>query len=107
MTLLEAILGTGLAVVASFSAVAHSVSSRSRKSFLVSGEKEDRAAREKLRMSVLSERARIVKAIEEERGTKVITLIHRREPWLRPGEAGYITIEDTEHVLAEIRRTPK
>ncbi len=56
---------------------------------------------------MLSERQRIIKAIEEERGTKIITLIHRREPWSKEGETGYITIEDTEHVLSEIRRTDK
>lgn len=58
-------------------------------------------------MEVVSERRRIIEAIEQERGTKVITLIHRKEPWLRQGEPGYITIEDTEHILRQIRATPK
>ncbi len=68
---------------------------------------KDRADKERIRREVLTERHRIITALEEERGTKVITLIHRKEPWIREGEPGYITIEDTEHLLREIKRTPK
>ncbi len=66
-----------------------------------------RAEKERIRREVLTERHRIITALEQERGTKVITLIHRKEPWIREGEPGYITIEDTEHLLREIKRTPK
>lgn len=60
-----------------------------------------------MRQEVQSERRRIIEAIERERGSKVLTLIHRREPWAKQGDPEYITIEDTEHILREIRRTPR
>ncbi|MFQ6116748.1 MAG: ATP-dependent Clp protease proteolytic subunit, partial [Candidatus Bipolaricaulia bacterium] len=50
--------------------------------------------------------------LEEERKSKVITLIHRKEswPWPEEGEKDEgkesITIEDTEHILMEIHQTP-
>ncbi len=105
--MLEIVLGTGLAVAVAFSAVTYSSLSQSRRLSLKSPEQEERTERARLRTEVLSERRRIIRTIEEERGTKVITLIHRREPWSKEGETGYINIEDTEHVLGEIRRTPK
>jgi ClpP class serine protease len=65
--------------------------------------------REAMRDQILSERAKILKKFEKERGSKVITLIHRREPWLdaNDGEEAGIIIEDSEKVLMEIHRTPK
>lgn len=58
-----------------------------------------------LRERILQKRRKIIAALEEKRGSRMITLVHRREPWLE-GEQS-ITIEDTEHVLMEIHRTPK
>jgi ClpP class serine protease len=52
----------------------------------------------------LSERRQILRALEKERGTRAIMMIHRREPWLRAGES--ITVEDSEHILLDIRETP-
>ncbi|MCI0404795.1 MAG: ATP-dependent Clp protease proteolytic subunit [candidate division Zixibacteria bacterium] len=53
---------------------------------------------------VLSERRQILRALEKERCTRAIMMIHRREPWLRAGES--ITVEDSEHILMDIRETP-
>lgn len=46
------------------------------------------------------ERSKVISAIELERQTKVITMIHRREKG-RDGE--YITVEDAEEVLHQVR----
>ncbi len=64
--------------------------------------------REQLRERTLTRRREVVSALENERGTKVITLIHRREPWEdepKDGQAAHLTIEDSEFVLMQIRTT--
>lgn len=48
---------------------------------------------------ILARRAQIIHEIEQERGTKVITLIHRKEPW---GEEGPV-IEESERILTQLR----
>jgi ClpP class serine protease len=62
-----------------------------------------------LRTLVMAQRQAIVTKLEKKRQSKVITLIHRREPWSqeedKDGES--ITIEDSEFVLTEIGRTAK
>jgi len=65
--------------------------------------------REAIREQILNERAKILRKLEKERGSKVITLIHRREPWLEAnyGEETGIIIEDSEKVMMEIHRTAK
>jgi len=105
LTDLEIILGVGLTVAA----VTGIYFSSSKNKTMISPLPKDarKAEQDKVRVEVLSERGRIIEAIEKERGTKVITLIHRREPWLKEGEPGYITIEDTEHILRQIKTTPK
>ncbi len=60
----------------------------------------------RMKAVIMAERAGIISKLEEERRTKVITLIHRREPWEDKDE-GEISIEDTEHVLMRIRQTPQ
>ena len=101
MTELELVLGIGLAV----SAVTLALASRRPAPARTVATRESQ--REGMRLEVQNERRRIMEAIEKERGSKVITLIHRREPWARQGDPEYITIEDTEHILREIHRTPK
>ena len=60
----------------------------------------------KVRARIQMERAGILSRIEKARGTRALTLIHRREPWSdEPG--GFITIEDSEALVAQIRRTPR
>lgn len=64
---------------------------------------------EQLRERTLARRREIVSALEGERGTKVITLMHRRELWEdepKAREAAHLTIEDSEFVLMQIRATP-
>jgi len=51
---------------------------------------------------VLARRAQIIREIEQSRGTKVITLIQRKEPW---GDEGPV-IEESEQILQQIRETP-
>ncbi len=38
--------------------------------------------KEPLRDRVLQKRRELISALEEKRGSRVITLVHRREPWL-------------------------
>lgn len=53
---------------------------------------------------ILAWRRRIIEDIERERGTKVITMIHKKELWTSPDEEPEIGIEDTEKVLQEFRK---
>jgi len=55
---------------------------------------------------ILAWRRRIISEIEQERGSRVITMIHKRELWTGPGEDPEIVLEDAETVLQQIRRTP-
>jgi len=55
---------------------------------------------------ILAWRQRIIEGLERERGTKVITMIHKKELWTEPGEDPEIGIEDTVKVLMEIQKTP-
>ncbi|MDP2841753.1 MAG: ATP-dependent Clp protease proteolytic subunit [Candidatus Methanoperedens sp.] len=58
----------------------------------------------RMKVAIMAERNTIIENIEKERGTRVITLIHRREPWEEKDDS-QINIEDTEHVLMRIRQT--
>ncbi len=62
--------------------------------------------RGKVKARIQLERFDILERLESERGSRVLTLVHRREPWSE-GDQGYITIEDSEALVAQIRRTPK
>lgn len=55
---------------------------------------------------ILAWRRRIIEELEQERGTKVITMIHKKELWTAPDEEPEVGIEDTEKVLQELRHTP-
>ena len=55
---------------------------------------------------ILAWRRKIIREIEQERGTRVITMIHKRELWTGPGEEPEIGLEDAETVLQQIRSTP-
>ncbi len=62
-----------------------------------------------LREAILAERRAILSRLEQKRASRVITLIHRREPWEDEDEEGNgetLTIEDSEFVLTRIRETP-
>jgi ClpP class serine protease len=56
---------------------------------------------------ILAWRQRIIEDLERERGTKVITMIHKKELWTEPGEDPEIGIEDTVKVLMEFQKTPR
>jgi len=63
------------------------------------------AERERRRSEVMARRREILTAFERERGSKAITLIHRHEPW--EDDQQYITVEDSEFVLMQIKHTPR
>ncbi len=65
------------------------------------------AERERLRIETLAKREKLIQALERERGSHVMTLMHRREPWAKEQDHTSITIEDTESVLRAIRSTPR
>ena len=67
----------------------------------------EKRERERLKERIMAERMKILQQLQRERRTKVITLIHRKEPWLDPGEEESIVIEDSEKVLMEVHKTPK
>jgi len=55
---------------------------------------------------ILAWRQKIIEEIEKERGTKVITMIHKKELWTEPGKDPEIGIEDTETILQQMRKVP-
>lgn len=61
---------------------------------------------ETVRQETLKRRMEILAQLAAERGSRVLTLIHRREPWEAADWDKSMGIEDTEVVLREIRRTP-
>ncbi len=70
---------------------------------------DEQEAQVDLRTATMARRRRIISQLERKRKSKVITLIHRREPWEEEDEEGgneVITIEDSEFVLMEIHKTP-
>lgn len=62
-------------------------------------------ARGRARIQIQAERAEILERMGSRRGTVVLTLVHRREPWGGKGH-GTITIEDSESLLSQLRRIP-
>ncbi|MFQ5910263.1 MAG: hypothetical protein ACE5IJ_06020 [Thermoplasmata archaeon] len=71
--------------------------------------KEDREWRwrEELREQILARREQIIARMEKERKSKVVTLVHRREPWIKDKDYPAIEIEDSEKVLLNIKRAGK
>lgn len=57
--------------------------------------------------TILARRSQLIRELEEERGTRVITLIHRKEPWSTDDDEPEIVLEDSETVLQEVRETPR
>ena len=55
---------------------------------------------------ILARRAELLRQLEEERGTRVLTLIHRKEPWSSGDDEPEIVIEDSELILQQVRETP-
>jgi ClpP class serine protease len=59
----------------------------------------------KMKEETMAKRAHIIAVMEKERKSKVITMVHRKEPWQTSAEEPSIAIEDTESVLLQIKRT--
>ena len=55
---------------------------------------------------ILARRAQLVREIEDERGSRVIQLIHRKEPWSTADDEPEIVLEDSEVILQQVRETP-
>jgi len=55
---------------------------------------------------ILARRGQLIRELEEERGTRVLTLIHRKEPWSTSEDEPEIVLEDSEVILQHVRETP-
>ena len=55
---------------------------------------------------IIARRAQLIKELEQERGSRVITLIHRKEPWSTSDDEPEIVLEDSEVILQQVRETP-
>lgn len=69
------------------------------------GETEE-PADEPTKEQILARRAQLIRELEQERGTRVITLIHRKEPWNKGDDEQEITLENSEEILLRLRETP-
>ena len=67
---------------------------------------EKRAEESHSKEQILARRARLIRELEEERGTRVLTLIHRKEPWSSGDDEPEIVLEDSEVILQQVRETP-
>ena len=56
---------------------------------------------------ILARRAQLIRELEQERGSRVLQLIHRKEPWSASDEAPEIVLEDSEVILQQVRETPR
>jgi ClpP class serine protease len=56
---------------------------------------------------ILARRARLIRELEQERGSRVLQLIHRKEPWSASDEDPEIVLEDSEVILQQVRETPR
>ena len=56
---------------------------------------------------ILARRAQLVRELEQERGSRVLTLIHRKEPWSASDDEPEIVLEDSEVILQQVRETPQ
>jgi len=123
MDLSELLLGMGVLVVSAVNSVAamyfvreqRAPPSREEQSEDNEGEKDAQDAKVEVSSSpkrpttkaeILAWRSSIIEDLERERGTKVITMIHKKELWTEPGDDPEIGIEDTEKVLMQLRKTP-
>ena len=56
---------------------------------------------------ILARRAQLVRELEKERGSRVLQLIHRKEPWSASDDEPQIVLEDSEVILQAVRATPR
>ncbi len=69
-------------------------------------DEEDGEAGVPTKEEILARRAQLIRELEEERGTRVLQLIHRKEPWSASDDEPQIVLEDSEIILQQIRETP-
>ncbi len=69
-------------------------------------EEETEAFEGQSKEETLTRRAQLIHEIEEERGSRVIYLIHRKEPWSKSDEEPELVLEDSEVILQEVKETP-
>jgi ClpP class serine protease len=69
-------------------------------------EDEDEGVESPSKEEILARRAQLIRELEEERGSRVITLIHRKEPWSSSEDEPEIVLEDSEAILQQVRETP-
>ncbi len=70
-------------------------------------EEEDAASDVPTKEKILARRAQLIHELEEERGTRILQLIHRKEPWSASDEEPAIVLEDSEGILQQVRETPR
>jgi len=70
------------------------------------GEDEEASSGVPSKEQIVARRAQLVKELEDERGSRVLTLIHRKEPWSASDEEPEIVLEDSEAILQQVRETP-
>lgn len=114
----ELLLGLGLIAVSALNSIAVVYAVRRQKGATKTSEPEEESSveapaevptsvnRPTSKAAVLAWRSSIIEGLERERGTKVITMIHKKELWTEPGEDPEIGIEDTTKVLMEFRKIP-
>jgi len=69
-------------------------------------ESDEGAAVSPSKEQILARRAQLIHELEEERGSRVLTLIHRKEPWGSSEDEPEIVLEDSEVILQQVRETP-
>lgn len=126
MDIFEVTLGLGVLIVSALNSIVLLYLIRPRKAVTIepeaeTGKEEEDEAKEveepktaeptpaehpTTKAGILAWRRRIIEDIESERGTKVITMIHKKELWTEEGEEPEIGIEDIEAVLQAFRKTP-
>ncbi len=126
MDIFELTLGMGVLIVSALNSMALLYLIRPRKPLNVepegeTGKEEEEKTKEEeepqaaqpaapqrptTKAGILAWRRRILEELGQERGTKVITMIHKKELWTEEGEEPEIGIEDIEAVLQAFRKTP-
>jgi len=125
MTLTETLLGSALVIVSTLNLLSiirlvkpfehppekeESVAPQTAETIETASHKQEpEAAPQQIpttKSEILAWRRKIISEIEQERGSRVIMMIHKRELWTGPGEDPEIVLEDAETVLQQIRRTP-
>jgi ClpP class serine protease len=71
------------------------------------GDEDEEASGTPSKDEILARRAELIRELEKERGSKVLTLIHRKEPWSASEDEPQIVLEDSEVILQEVRATPR